>query len=84
MVWWLGYSLETFLDWLAKRDTLVVDLRNAFRSDFANSALDVDAYLAPFYNGHHTPRGNFFFAWGIKQDIVNWLDPKPLPYRFDD
>jgi len=80
----LNHSLsdQTFLDWLSKRDTLVVDLRDAFREDFMRSALDVDTYLAPFYNGHHTPRGNFFFAWAIKRDIVNLLDPKPLPYRF--
>jgi len=71
---------QTFLDWLAKRDTLVIDLRDAFQQDFARSSLDVDAYLAPFYNGHHTPRGNFFFAWAIKERIVAWLDPKPLPY----
>jgi hypothetical protein len=71
---------QTFLDWLSGRDTLVVDLRDAFRQDFARSSLDVDAYLTPFYNGHHTPRGNFFFAWGIKERVVDWLEPKPIPY----
>jgi len=72
---------QTLLDWLAKRDTLMVDLRDAFRLDFARSSLDADTYLAPFYNGHHTPRGNFFFAWALKGRLVEWLDPKPLPYR---
>ncbi|HAA75382.1 TPA: hypothetical protein DCE37_09705 [Candidatus Latescibacteria bacterium] len=71
---------QTLLDWLATRDTLVTDLRDPFRQDFARSSLDVDAYLAPFYNGHHTPRGNYAFAWGIKDRVVDWLDPKPLSY----
>jgi len=38
-------------------------------------------YLTPLYNGHHTPRGNFFTAWAIKDAVVKWLNPKPLPYR---
>ena len=42
---------------------------------------DVQAFLEPYYIGHHTPRGNFFFAWAIKDRIVEWLDPRPLPYR---
>ena len=71
---------QTLLDWLADRDTLVTDLRDAFRQDFARSSLDVETYLEPFYNGHHTPRGNYLFAWGIKDAVVDWLDPKPAPY----
>jgi hypothetical protein len=71
---------QTLLDWLAGRETPVVDLRDPFRQDFARSSLDAPTYLKPYYNGHHTPRGNFFFAWGIKERVVAWLDPKPVPY----
>ena len=71
---------QTLLDWLATRATLVTALRDPFRQDFARSSLDVDAYLAPVYKGHHTPRGNYAFAWGIKDRVVDWLNPKPLPY----
>ncbi|HCK11988.1 MAG TPA: hypothetical protein DHW45_19085 [Candidatus Latescibacteria bacterium] len=72
---------QTLLDWLADRDTLVVDLRDGFRADYAISTLPTSDYLEPFYNGHHTPRGNFLFAWVIKDAVVEWLDPKPVPYR---
>jgi hypothetical protein len=71
---------QSLLDWLGQRDIRVTDLRDAFRQDFARSSLNVDAYLEPFYNGHHTPRGNYLFAWGIKDAVVDWLDPKPIPY----
>ena len=72
---------QTFLDWLTTKDVPVVDLRDAYREAYANSKQDVKAFLEPYYIGHHTPLGKFFFAWAIKDRIVEWLDPKPLPYR---
>ncbi|MDA0709718.1 MAG: hypothetical protein O3B73_05845 [bacterium] len=72
---------QTFLDWLGARDLPVIDLRDAFKKEHAHSKRDADAFLDPYYIGHHTPLGNFFFAWAIKDRLVEWLDPKPLPYR---
>jgi hypothetical protein len=72
---------QSFVDWLKGKPYPVVDMREAFAADYQSSKADVDQYLAPFYNGHHTPRGNFFTAWAIKDRVVQWLDPKPLPYR---
>ncbi len=71
---------QTFLDWLQDKEYPVIDLRNAFKTDYATSNTDINSYLDRFYNGHHTPWGNFFFAWTIKNQICNWLSPKPLPY----
>jgi hypothetical protein len=31
--------------------------------------------------GHYNPYGNFWFAFAIRKEIVNWLDPKPPAYR---
>lgn len=31
--------------------------------------------------GHYSPQGNHRFAFSVKNDIVNWLDPKPVAYR---
>ena len=72
---------QKFLDWLGTTDLNWLDLRDAFRQDFERHQVSVDDYLKPFYIGHHTPRGNFFFAWAIKDRLVSWLDPSPLPYR---
>jgi len=72
---------QTFNNWLATKDLPVIDLRDAFREEYAKTKLSVDEFLEPYYIGHHTPRGNFFFAWAIKDRLVEWLDPKPLPYR---
>lgn len=72
---------QTFLDWLQDKEYPVVDLRDTFREEFARYKVDIAAYLEPMYIGHHTPRGNFFFAWALKDRMCDWLDPKPLPYR---
>jgi hypothetical protein len=37
-----------------------------------------------YYIGHYSPAGNHFFAYSIKDKIVDWLDPKPITYRADD
>jgi hypothetical protein len=31
--------------------------------------------------GHYSPTGNHFFAFAIKDDLVDWLEPKPPAYR---
>lgn len=72
---------QTFLDWLGTKDLPVIDLRDAYKKEHAHSKLSADAFLDPYYIGHHTPLGNFFFAWAIKNKMVAWLNPKPLPYR---
>jgi len=72
---------QGFVDWLKDKPYPVIDMRDAFAADYRNFKIDIDEYLAPFYNGHHTPRGNFFTAWAIKDRVVQWLNPKPPTYR---
>jgi len=31
--------------------------------------------------GHYSPYGNFWFAWAIRKEIVEFLNPKPPSYR---
>ena len=37
-----------------------------------------------YFIGHYTPSGNHFFAYAIKDKIVDWLDPKPITYQQDE
>jgi hypothetical protein len=69
------------LDWLRGKPYPVIDMRDAFRAAFRQSKLGVPAFLKPYYNGHHSPAGNYFTAWALKDHLVRLLDPKPLPYR---
>jgi len=72
---------QTFVDWLKDKPYPVIDMRDAFKADFKNSKLDAKTYLKSYYIGHHSPRGNFFTAWAIKNKVVEWLEPKPMPYK---
>jgi hypothetical protein len=56
-------------------------MRDPFAREYRTFTGGVDAFLDRYYNGHHTPAGNFFTAWAIKDRLVRYLDPSPLPYR---
>jgi hypothetical protein len=32
-------------------------------------------------DSHYNPRGNHFFAYALKDRLLELLDPKPLPYQ---
>ena len=71
---------QSFLDFIKGRGYPVIDMRDAFAADFASCKTDPEIYLRKYYNSHHSPAGNYFTAWAIKDEVVRWLDPKPLPY----
>ena len=55
--------------------------RDEFTSMFESAATDdAEAFLKPYYIGHHTPLGNFVTALALKDTLVGLLDPRPLPY----
>lgn len=65
---------QRLLDFLSTRTYPVIDMRDAFVADDARSNLEPEAYLDRYYNGHHTPWGNFFTAWSAKDAIGSWID----------
>ena len=72
---------QSFVEWLRSKTYPVIDMRDVFAAEYRQSKVDIDVFLKRFYNGHHTPNGNFFTAWAIKDRVAKWLDPAPLPYR---
>ncbi len=72
---------QTLVEQLADKPYPVVDMREAFAADYRSFKGDADTFLAPYYVGHHTPKGNFFTAWAIKNQVTQWLSPPPAPYR---
>lgn len=72
---------RTFTDWLKQTGLPVVDMRKEFAEAYKSSSEGIDAFLKPYYIGHHSPLGNFFFARAMVRHVVEWLDPKPAPYR---
>lgn len=49
--------------------------------DFKKYRLTFDEYMKEYFIGHYDTRGNSFYAYSIKNVVVNWLDPKPIAYR---
>ncbi|MCU0916730.1 MAG: hypothetical protein MUC88_19540 [Planctomycetes bacterium] len=52
--------------------------------DFKCFRLTYEQYRRRYFIGHYNPSGNHFFAFAIKDTIVNWLEPKPITYRPGD
>jgi hypothetical protein len=80
---------EPFLEHLKSTGLRFVDTLEAHRLDFQQFRVTPGDYLARYYIqaagaavfGHYNPLGNMFFAYAVKNDIVDWLDPKPPAYR---
>ena len=74
---------QVFVDFLRDKNFLFVDARTKHVQDFQAFKLSPKEYVDRFYlpMGHYKPQGNHFFAFAIKDAVVNWLEPKPVAYR---
>ena len=72
---------QEILDFLNENDYTFFDMNLVHCEDFKDFNLSVGDYFKRYFIGHYSPAGNHFFAYSIKDKVVDWLDPKPLPYR---
>jgi hypothetical protein len=72
---------QEIVDYLAAKGFNVFDMNEVHLRDFRRSNLSYSDYLKQYFIGHYNPRGNHFFAYSIKQKVVEWLDPRPITYR---
>ncbi len=72
---------EDFLEFLDSKKLPYVDLMQEHVEDYKKYKCSVADYLGQYFIGHYNPRGNFFHAWSIKDDVVEILDPKPESYK---
>jgi len=59
------------------------DMNTVHFRDYQSFDVSVDDYMKRYYIGHYGPSGNHFFAYSIKDTVVELLDPKPITYRDD-
>ncbi len=71
---------QAFIDYLKANDIIHVDIMEKHIKDFKNFCISPEDYVKRYYIGHYSPMGNHFFAFAIKDALVNWLNPKPLAY----
>ena len=67
-----------FLD---ENDFNYIDMNLEHVEDFKSFNLSVNDYFKRYFIGHYSPAGNHFFAYSIKDRIVDWLAPKPITYE---
>jgi hypothetical protein len=75
---------QRIVDFLKKEKFDYFDMNEVQLRDFARYRIPFDEYMKLYFIGHYNPRGNPFFAYSIKDKIVSWLDPQPVPYRKRD
>jgi hypothetical protein len=68
-------------DYLKHTNILFVDVRAKHADDFKAFRISPEDYVKRYYMGHYKPKGNEFFAFAVKDEIVALLEPKPPAYR---
>jgi len=72
---------QVVVDFLSKNQFLYFDMNLVHVEDYKNFKIPFDQYTKRYFIGHYSPAGNHFFAYAIKDTVINWLDPKPITYQ---
>lgn len=80
---------RVFLEYLRRKNVEPVDILEKHRRDFASFRIPPEEYINRYYIkpaaaavfGHYSPIGNLWLAMAMKNEIIDWLDPKPPAYR---
>jgi len=75
---------QSIVDYLKQEEVNVFDVNLIHLKDFKKYNLTFDQYKKEYFIGHYSPAGNHFFAYSIKDRVVEWLDPRPVTYRKGD
>jgi hypothetical protein len=80
---------QAFVEFLNDRKYPYIDFLPKKKEEYQNFNLTVEQYLERFYIeragaqvfGHYNPYGNFWFAHAMRDELVDWLNPKPPAYQ---
>ena len=72
---------QEFLDFLGDSGFRFIDTFPKHKEDFNFYQLSPEEYVKRYYIGHYKPQGNHFVAFAIKNNVIEWLDPKPPAYQ---
>jgi hypothetical protein len=82
---WDGNRLDRdLIDHLDTSGFNYFDMNDVHLQEHREIGGSYSAYLSRYMvggYGHYNPRGNHFFAYSIKDSLLDVLDPKPLPYQ---
>jgi hypothetical protein len=72
---------QGLIDFLGESGFHFIDTFPIHKEDFNLCQLSPEEYTRRYYIGHYKPQGNHFVAFAIKDEVVEWLDPKPPAYQ---
>jgi hypothetical protein len=78
---------QEILDYLSACGMPLFDMNNVHQREYeqaGGSGGSYHEYLSRYMVGgdeHYNPAGNHFFAYALKDSLLELLDPKPLPYQ---
>ena len=75
---------QSIVDYLRERQVRCFDMNPVHVEDYKSFNVPLDEYMKRYFIGHYSPKGNHFFAFAIKDEMVDWLDPKPVTYPDDE
>jgi hypothetical protein len=75
---------QEIVDYLVREKFTYFDMNEVHLLDFQKYRVSFEEYKRQYFIGHYSPAGNHFFAYSIKDKMVEWLDPKPISYQKRD
>jgi hypothetical protein len=75
---------QAIVDFLREHQFRYFDMNLVHVEDYKNFPIPFDQYMKRYFIGHYNPAGNHFFAYAIKDTVIDWLDPKPITYQNQD
>ena len=79
---------QEFVEYLEKNNFFYMDFMKKAAEEYKSFNLSIEQFMERFYIermgaqvfGHYNPHGNFWFAFTLREKLVDWLDPKPPAY----
>lgn len=75
---------QLIVDFLDDNNFNYFDMNQVHAEDYNLFKPDIEGYYNRYFIGHYSPAGNHFFAYSLAPKVIQWLDPKPLPYLIEE
>ena len=72
---------QEIVEYLQEKQLRYFDMNLVHAEDYKDFSVSIEDYLKRYFIGHYSPAGNHFFAYSIKDKIVEWLEPGPVTYQ---
>jgi hypothetical protein len=73
---------QEILDHLSASRVPLFAMNDVHQREYEQAGAPYHEYLSRYMvGGHYGPRGDYFFAYALKDRLLGLLDPKPLPYQ---